>query len=87
MKYLTSAALAVAGILAVTTNASAAVVCNGEGDCWRTKEKYGTTGRSGVSTSTVTIGNGLTPTKISIDGATTMAAVIGARAFGLASSK
>ena len=40
MKYLVSAALAVAGILAVTGTASAAIVCNGEGDCWRTKEKY-----------------------------------------------
>ena len=39
MKYLVSAALAVAGILAVTGTASAAIVCNGKGDCWRTKRK------------------------------------------------
>ena len=36
-KYLVSAAFL--GLLALTaTNASAAVVCNDEGDCWRVKE-------------------------------------------------
>ncbi|HEX2840194.1 hypothetical protein [Hyphomicrobium sp.] len=34
-----TAALALAGTLMVTS-ASAAVVCNNEGDCWRVKEKY-----------------------------------------------
>jgi hypothetical protein len=37
MKYLGSAAFAVALVFA--TGASAAVVCNDEGDCWRTKER------------------------------------------------
>jgi hypothetical protein len=41
MKYLASAAIGALGILALTaTGASAAVVCNGEGDCWHVKEKY-----------------------------------------------
>ena len=40
MKYLASAALGVAGIFALSANASAAVVCNDEGDCWRTTETY-----------------------------------------------
>ena len=38
-KYLLSAAFL--GLLAMTaTGASAAVVCNDEGDCWKVKEKY-----------------------------------------------
>lgn len=37
-KYLVSVAFL--GLLALTaTNASAAVVCNDEGDCWRVKER------------------------------------------------
>lgn len=41
MKKLGTAVLAIAGILALTsTGATAAVVCNDEGDCWRVKEKY-----------------------------------------------
>jgi hypothetical protein len=40
MKYLGAAVLAVMGTLALSTSASAAVVCNEEGDCWRVKEKY-----------------------------------------------
>lgn len=41
MKYLMSGLLGAVGVLALTaTNASAAVVCNEDGDCWRTKEKY-----------------------------------------------
>ena len=40
-KYLVSAAVGIVGVLALTaTNASAAVVCNDEGDCWRVKEKH-----------------------------------------------
>ena len=39
MKYLGSAILGVVGVLALTTSASAAVVCNEEGDCWRVKDK------------------------------------------------
>ena len=39
MTYLKTAALAILGTLALTANASAAVVCNEDGDCWRTKER------------------------------------------------
>ena len=39
--YLVSAVAGAVGILAFTaTNASAAIVCNGEGDCWHVKDKY-----------------------------------------------
>lgn len=38
---MTKAALVLAGTLTLTaTSASAAVVCNEEGDCWRVKERY-----------------------------------------------
>ena len=40
MKYLVSAALGIVGVLALATGASAAVVCNEDGDCWRVKEKH-----------------------------------------------
>ncbi len=40
MRYLGSAFLGVLGILALTSSASAAVVCNEWGDCWRVKEKH-----------------------------------------------
>jgi hypothetical protein len=40
MKYLGIAALGLLGTLALSASASAAVVCNDDGDCWRTKEKY-----------------------------------------------
>src|SRR4029079_2499253 len=40
-KYLVSALVGAVGIIAFTaTNAAAAIVCNGEGDCWHVKEKY-----------------------------------------------
>ena len=39
MNYLKTAALAVLGTVALTAGASAAVVCNEDGDCWRTKER------------------------------------------------
>jgi hypothetical protein len=39
MKYLGSAIVAL-GFVALTTAASAAVVCNGEGDCWRVHKDY-----------------------------------------------
>jgi hypothetical protein len=40
-KYLFSAVAGAVGILAFTaTNASAAIVCNAEGDCWHVKDKY-----------------------------------------------
>ena len=39
MKYLKIAALAVLGTVALTAGASAAVICNEDGDCWRTKER------------------------------------------------
>jgi hypothetical protein len=41
MKRTAIALLSAAGALALmTTSASAAVVCNDDGDCWRTKERY-----------------------------------------------
>jgi hypothetical protein len=40
MKYLGAAALAVIGTVALTASASAAIVCNEEGDCWRVKERH-----------------------------------------------
>jgi hypothetical protein len=39
-KYLLSAAVGIVGVFALATTASAAVVCNADGDCWRVKEKY-----------------------------------------------
>lgn len=37
----TKVGLILAGTLAlITTSASAAIVCNDEGDCWRVKERY-----------------------------------------------
>jgi len=39
MKYLVSATLGLLGTVALIASASAAVVCNDEGDCWRTKER------------------------------------------------
>lgn len=41
MKQLYVSALAIAAALAVTTtSASAAIVCNRDGDCWRAKQRY-----------------------------------------------
>jgi hypothetical protein len=40
MKYLGGAALAVLGALTLSTGASAAIVCNEEGDCWKVKERH-----------------------------------------------
>jgi hypothetical protein len=39
MKYLKPAVLAVLGTVASTASASAAVICNEDGDCWRTRER------------------------------------------------
>jgi hypothetical protein len=39
MKKLTTAALAVIGLVALTASASASVVCNDDGDCWRSKDR------------------------------------------------
>jgi hypothetical protein len=39
MKYLKTATLAVLGTVVLTAGASAAVVCNDDGDCWRTHER------------------------------------------------
>jgi hypothetical protein len=39
MKYLGSAVLALS-VFAFATSASAAVVCNNDGDCWRVKKKH-----------------------------------------------
>ena len=41
MKYFASAAIELVGIVALTaTGASAAIVCNDEGDCWHAKKDY-----------------------------------------------
>ena len=41
MKILSKTILALAGVVALgASSASAAVVCNDDGDCWRVKEKY-----------------------------------------------
>jgi hypothetical protein len=40
MKNVVSAVLGIVAVLALTGTASAAVVCNAEGDCWHVKEKY-----------------------------------------------
>jgi hypothetical protein len=39
-KYLVCAAVGIVGVFALATSASAAIVCNADGDCWRVKEKY-----------------------------------------------
>ncbi len=39
MKHLGTAILGVVAALALTTSASAAVVCNADGDCWRTGDR------------------------------------------------
>jgi hypothetical protein len=39
MKYLVSATLGLLGTVALTASASAAIVCNNDGDCWRTEER------------------------------------------------
>jgi hypothetical protein len=49
MKYLGSAAAAIIGVVALSASASAAVVCNEVGDCWRVKEKYTYPPQAGVS--------------------------------------
>ena len=41
MKHFGIAVLGIVGALAFTaTSASAAIVCNEDGDCWHAKEKY-----------------------------------------------
>ena len=41
MRHLGIAALGIVGALAfAATSASAAIVCNDNGDCWHVKEKY-----------------------------------------------
>ena len=40
MKYFGSAIIGLACSIALTTGASAAVVCNDEGDCWKVKDKH-----------------------------------------------
>jgi hypothetical protein len=58
-KYLLSGLLGAVGVLALTaTGASAAVVCNDEGDCWRVKEKHVYPPDVRLLTSTTTIGSG-----------------------------
>jgi hypothetical protein len=40
MKFFVSAAIGLAGIIALPVAASAAIVCNEEGDCWKVKERH-----------------------------------------------
>lgn len=40
MENVMRAALIAAALTIIPVSASAAVVCNDEGDCWRVKEKY-----------------------------------------------
>jgi hypothetical protein len=40
MRYVKSAIIGLLGTVALATSASAAIVCNDEGDCWRVKEKH-----------------------------------------------
>ena len=40
MNHLKTAALAIFATVALTVGASAAVVCNDDGDCWRSKERF-----------------------------------------------
>ena len=49
MKYLGRAALAVLGMVALTTSSTAAVVCNDEGDCWRTADRLDYPPNVGIS--------------------------------------
>jgi hypothetical protein len=42
MSFLTKSALAAVGLLALSAStASAAIVCNEEGDCWHVRDHYG----------------------------------------------
>jgi hypothetical protein len=86
MRYLASAALGIVGIVALTaTSASAAIVCNGECDCWHAKKKCD---YRQVSTFrfTPTIGDGRKPITGNIVGASMKDPAIGAVASGSASS-
>ena len=49
MKRLGTAILGVAAALALTSSASAAVVCNAEGDCWKTGERLTYPPEAGVT--------------------------------------
>lgn len=78
MTYLKTAALAILGTLALTANASAAVVCNEDGDCWRTKERltYPPAARVQITAMTIHLGRnigGVNPAQ----GAATIGAVCG----------
>jgi hypothetical protein len=77
-KYLVGAAFV--GVLAFSaTGASAAVVCNGEGDCWHAKQKYDYH-PDWVSLCMTTIGHGR---RAAITGgANTRVAATGIRVFG-----
>ena len=39
-KYFGSALLGIVGALVISTGASAAVVCNEDGDCWKVKDRH-----------------------------------------------
>jgi hypothetical protein len=83
-KYLLSAAVGIVGVFALATTASAAIVCNADGDCWRVKEKYDYRPDWGL-TSMTTIGNGRAT---SIAGASQgLAAATTVAAFGFRSSQ
>jgi hypothetical protein len=48
MHHLKTTLLAAVGIVALTGSASAAVVCNDEGDCWRSKERLNYPSEAGI---------------------------------------
>lgn len=47
-KIAMTAAAAALGVLTLTTGASAAIVCNREGDCWHVKGRYAYRGEWGL---------------------------------------
>lgn len=47
-KIAIAAAAAVLGLSALATSASAAIVCNREGDCWHVKNRYAYRGEWGL---------------------------------------
>ena len=85
MKYLVSAALGALGGFALTaTGASAAIVCNEDGDCWHVKQKYEYRPEFGVQVYNDDW-SGPTLKPISIGGASTRVVATGVRAFGSSS--
>jgi hypothetical protein len=84
MKYLGTALLGAAGILALSvTGASAAIVCNEDGDCWHVKQAYDYPPDVRVHVYAM-IGSGPMPMPMPTDiaGVSTRDAATGVAAFG-----